>query len=151
MPGQTLSGNDTAVIDNHIFNDLADANVVEVNFPNDIAAVKTGKNGNALFSLNETGKQCEVIIRTLRGGSDDKFLLAKLNAQNNDFASTVLMQGQFVKKLGDGKGNLSYDNYDLSGGVIGKGVPGKDNVEGDTDQNVAVYNLKFSKGTRQLT
>lgn len=151
MPFSTLSGNDTAVLDNHVFNDLADTNVVEVNFPNDIAAVKTGKNANSVFSLNETGRQAELVLRVLRGSADDKFLQAKLNQQLNDFASFVLMQGQFVKKLGDGLGNLSFDTYSLAGGVFSKNVAGKDNVEGDVDQNIAVYNLKFSQGVRILT
>ena len=51
-----LSGNDTVVLNNRTFADFADGNVAELTFPNDIANVKTGKNGNSIYGLNETGK-----------------------------------------------------------------------------------------------
>lgn len=151
MPAVALSGNDTISINNYVFQDQADGNIVELTFPNDIAQVKTGKNGNSIYGLNTTGRQCEVKARVLRGSADDQFLNNLLVNQNNNFASTVLMVGQFVKKIGDGQGNITSDTYILSGGVFTKQVEGKSNVEGDTEQSVAIYMMKFTNAPRAIT
>lgn len=146
-----LSGSDTISLNNHVFSDLADGNCVELTFPNDIANVKTGKNGNSIYGLNESGKQCEVKIRVIRGSNDDKFLNNLLAQQQNNFAGTILMIGQFIKKLGDGLGNITSDTYIMSGGVFVKQVEAKTNVEGETEQSVAMYAVKFSNAPRAIT
>lgn len=146
-----LSGSDTAVLNNRVLNDLADGNCIELTFPNDIANVKTGKNGNSIYGLNESGKQCELKLRVIRGSSDDKFLNNLLAQQQANFAGTVLMIGQFIKKLGDGQGNITSDTYIMSGGVFTKQVEGKSNVEGETEQSIAIYTVKFSNAPRVLT
>lgn len=146
-----LSGSDTIVINGHLFNDLADQNVVELTFPTDIAQVKTGKNGNSIYGLNETGKQCEVKMRIMRGSNDDQFLNNLLVQQQSNFAGTILMIGTFIKKIGDGQGNITSDTYIMSGGVFTKQVEGKSNVEGDTDQSVSIYMMKFSNAPRAIT
>jgi hypothetical protein len=56
MAAVALSGNDTININGRILFDLADTNCVELTFPNDIANVKIGKNGNAIYGLNTTGQ-----------------------------------------------------------------------------------------------
>lgn len=146
-----LSGSDTVTINNRIFADFADGNVVELTFPNDIAQVKTGKNGNSIYGLNESGKQAEMKMRIVRGSADDKFMNNLLTQQQLNFAGTVLLQGQFIKKLGDGQGNITSDTYIVSGGVFTKQVEVKTNVEGDTEQSVSIYTLKFSNAPRVLT
>lgn len=151
MGAVALSGNDTINIQNHVFTDLADGNCVELTFPNDIANVKTGKNGNSIYGLNESGKQVEAKIRVLRGSDDDKFLNNLLTQQQNNFAGMVLLIGQFIKKIGDGLGNITSDTYIMSGGVFTKQVEGKMNVEGETDQSIAMYTIRFSNAPRALT
>jgi hypothetical protein len=146
-----LSGSDTININNQVLADLADGNCVELTFPTDIANVKTGKNGNSIYGLNETGKQCDVKIRVLRGSTDDKFLNNLLAQQQNNFAGTVLLIGQFIKKIGDGQGNVTSDTYIMSGGVFTRQVDGKNNVEGDTEQSIAIYQIKFTNAPRVLT
>lgn len=151
MGAVALSGDDTVIIQNHVFADLADATAVELTFPNDIAQVKTGKNGNSIYGLNESGKQCECKIRVLRASDDDKFLNGLIAQQQNNFAGTVLLFGQFIKKIGDGAGNITSDTYVMSGGVFSKQVAAKMNVEGDTDQSIAEYMIKFSNAPRAIT
>lgn len=151
MSAIALSGSDTININNTVLADLADGNCVELTFPNDIANVKTGKNGNSIYGLNESGKQCEVKVRVLRGSSDDKFLNNLLAQQQANFAGTVLLIGQFIKKIGDGLGNITSDTYIMSGGVFTKQIEGKTNVEGETDQSIAMYTIKFSNAPRVLT
>lgn len=152
MPAVALSGNDTITINNRVLTDLADENVVELTFPNDIAKVKTGKNGNSIYGLDETGKQAEVKLRVLRGSADDKFLNGLLQLQNNNFAGSVLMIGQFTKFIGTGVkgGQLINDTYNLSGGVFTKQVEGKSNVAGDTDQSISMYTIRFSNAPRAI-
>ena len=151
MASIALTGQDTVTLNNHIVTDLADGDCVTLDFPNDIAAVKTGKNGNALYAINETGKQCEVKLRIIRDSADDKFLQALLTNQQANFSTTPLMIGEFVKLVGDGQGNLTHDTYILSGGVFTKQVNAKSNVEGDTVQAVAEYTLRFSNAPRSIT
>src|SRR5579859_7672501 len=106
-----LTGSDAAVLNNRILSDFADGDCIQLTYPNDISNVKTGKNGNSIYGLNETGKQCEVKVRVLRGSADDKFLNNLLVQQQANFAGTVLMIGQFIKKIGDGQGNITSDTY----------------------------------------
>lgn len=146
-----LSGNDTVVINNRSFADFADGNIVELTFQSDIAQVKTGKNGNSIYGLNTTGFQCEVKVRLIRGSSDDIFMNNLLVQQNNNFAGFPLMIGQFIKKIGDGQGNITSDTYILSGGIFNKQVEATSNVEGDSAQSVAIYMLKFANSPRAIT
>lgn len=146
-----MSGSDTINLNNRVLADLADGNVVELTFPNEIANVKTGKNGNSIYGLNESGKQCEVKIRVVRGSADDKFLNGLLSQQNLNFAGFPLMIGQFIKKIGDGQGNITSDTYVMSGGVFTKQVEGKSNVEGESEQSISMYTLKFSNSPRAIT
>lgn len=146
-----LSGNDTVNLNNRVFSDFADGNVVELTFPNDIANVKTGKNGNSIYGLNASGKQCELKMRIIRGSADDKFLNNLLVQQQANFEGTVLLQGTFIKKLGDGLGNITSDTYIVSGGIFVKQIEAKSNVEGETEQSISIYSMKFSNSPRALT
>ncbi len=146
-----ITGADTLVIDNRPITDLADDDVGTLDFAGDIMAVKTGKNGNSLYALNESGKQADLAIRIIRGSGDDKFLLGRLNGLLNNPAGFVLINGVFVKQVGDGLGNIANDTYVMSGGVFVK-IPGaKSNVSGDTSQSVVLYHLKFTNAPRVIT
>jgi len=151
MPTIAMSGSDTIMVNNRIFADLADGDTVQLTFPNNIAEVKTGKNGNSIYGLNESGRQCDLVIRVIRGSADDKFLNNLLAQQQANFAGTILMIGEFIKKLGDGAGNVKSDTYITSGGVFTKQVEAKSNVDGDTEQSISIYNIKFSNAPRVIT
>lgn len=146
-----MSGNDTITINNYLFTGEADGNIIELTFPNEIANVKTGKNGNSIYGFNATGQQCELKCRVIRGSADDKFLQRLLNLQNLNFSGFPLMIGNFTKFIGDGRGNILSDVYIMSGGVFTKQIEGKSNVDGDTEQSVAIYMMKFSNSPRALT
>jgi len=151
MTTVAMSGNDTIIINNRIISDLADGNCVELTFPNDVASVKTGKNGNSIYGLNEMGKQADVKIRIIRGSSDDKFLNGLQSNQALNFAGFVLLTAQFIKKIGDGTGKVTSDTYIPTGGVFTKAVEALSNVEGDSTQSVAVYTMRFGNAPRALT
>ena len=146
----SLTGNDTLKLRDRVFADFAEGDYAALTFPNDIAALKTGKDGNTIYALNETGRQCELVIRVLRGSSDDKFLQNLLAAQRNDFSGFVTLEGELVKRIGDGKGNITSDTYLLTGGVFTKNVEVKSNAEGDVEQSVSVYTIHFGDNSRTL-
>jgi hypothetical protein len=150
MSTVSMTGSDTIMINNRILSDLADGEVVGLTFPNAIANVKTGKNGNSIYGLNESGKQCEVKIRLIRGSADDKFLNNLLANQQANFAGFPLMIGEFIKKIGNGAGKISLDTYIMSGGVFDKQVEAKSNVEGEVEQSVSVYSIRFSNSPRVI-
>jgi hypothetical protein len=151
MATVALTGADLIIINSKVISDLADADVASLEFPNNIADVKTGKNGNSIYALNESGKNSELTLRVIRGSGDDKFLNQLLSSQNNNFAGTVLLVGEFVKKVGDGTGKITSDTYVCSGGIFTRFVPAKSNVDGDTGQSVCEYKIKFSNTPRVLT
>jgi len=147
---EALTGADTIKIDDRIIADLIDLDTVLLEYPNELANVKTGKDGNSIFAFNATGRNVNVTMRVVMGSADDKWLNSRLQEWIKDASTFVLMTGQFIKNTGDGSGNLSKNTYNLSGGVFLK-IPGaKTNVEGDTEQSVVVYNLRFSNGGRAI-
>lgn len=150
MPTVSLTGNDTVNIGGLVLADLADGDFFTFTFPNEIAAVKTGKNGNSLYALNATGRQTEATLRVIRGSSDDKYLDSLLKEQLQDLSSFVLLLGQFVKRAGDGQGNVTNDSYFMGGGIFTHLVDGKSNAEGDTDQSVSIYRFKFANSDRNI-
>lgn len=145
-----LTGDDVVKINGRHLTQLADGNVAELTFPNDLTAVKTGKNGNALYALNASGRQGDVTIRVVRGSADDAFLNNLFALMRNNLASFALLQGELNKQIGDGAGGIKNDIYVLGGGVFKKAVEGKQNVEGDTEQAVSVYTLAFADVIRTI-
>jgi hypothetical protein len=150
MATVALTGKDVVKINDRLLNDLADADCVALTFPNDIAVVKTGKNGNSIYAFKYDGNVCEVVLRVLRGSADDKFLNNLLAVFKNDPAAFTLIQGEFNKQVGDGAGNLTQDTYVLTGGIFKKQTEVKENAEGDTEQAVAIYTLTFSNAPRSI-
>lgn len=147
----TVTSNDTLTLNGHVFVDQASGDVSKITFPNELINMKTGKNGNTVFAANATGFNADLELRLLRGSSDDQYMQALVLSPSSDFPSSVLLNGTFVKMLGDGQGNVVSDVYALAGGVIRKVPEGKENVEGDTEQAVAVYMVKFAQANRVIS
>jgi len=150
MTTYTVTSNDTLTLNGNVFNDLAFDDVTNITFPNELVNRKTGKNGNTVFAQNAQGFNGDLTLKLMRGSSDDQFMMGILNSQPADFPSTTLLAGTFVKRLGDGQGNVISDVYTLSGGVITKPVEGKENVSGDTAQGEAIYMVKFASAIRTI-
>lgn len=147
----TITGSDTLILNNRPLVDFAEGNCAELKFPNELASIKTGKNGNAIYGLNASGLQAELTLRMLRASPDDKFINGLLSQQLNNFAGMVLLFGQFIKKVGDGAGNVVSDNYILTGGIFIKIPEAQTNVEGEATQSVAVYTLRFAVAPRTIS
>lgn len=146
----TVTSNDTLTLNGHVFNDLATDDVTTISFPNALVTRKTGKNGNTIYAQNAQGLNADLVLRVMRGSTDDQYCQQLINTSPEDFPATQLLTGTFVKRLGDGQGNVVSDTYTLAGGVISKLVDGKENVSGDTSQAEAIYNVIFASGARAI-
>jgi hypothetical protein len=146
----SLSGGDTLIIQGIPIVDVADGDYADLTFPNDLMAVKTGKNGNSIYAFNSTGKQCDLKMRVIRGSRDDATLNSFVEMLKYDPASFILLGATLVKRAGDGQGFIAHDTYKLSGGIPSKQVGVKSNAEGDTEQAVAIYEFKFTNSDRAI-
>lgn len=150
MARVSITGKDVIKIDDRIITDLVDGDTVALEYPNDLAAVKVGKNGNAIIAFNNTGLQVNVTLRLVMGSADDKYMQSRLSEFINDPAAFTTVTAQFVKRAGDGKGNISGVQYQMDFGAFTKIPAAKTNAEGDTEQSVSVYNLTFANAPRSI-
>lgn len=150
MSVYVVTSDDTLTLYGRVIADQADGEVSKISFPDTLGDVKTGKNGNSLFADNQKGNNAELTLRLARGSSDDQFLQNKLTEQKSNFVGMTLAYGSFVKMLGDGQGNIVSDSVTLTAGMFTKPVESVENVEGNTDQAVAVYTLKFARADRGI-
>lgn len=150
MTTYNLVADGTLTLFNRVLADFADDDISAISFGTDVAALKTGKNGNTIYTKNEQGRNASAVIRLIRGSSDDQFMQSKLDSQQADFATAELATGEFVLRLGDGAGAVASDTYTLKGGIITRPVDAKENVSGDTTQGVSIYNLMFADAKRSI-
>lgn len=143
MAEVSLTGQDTAQIDGIILESLADGNPFEITFPDELGTVKVGKNGNTIFAKNESGRKANVTLRVLTGGSDDKTLNSRMQQWITDPSTFELLVGMFIKRIGDGQGNIESKVYSCSQGIFRRQVAAKTSAEGDPDQSVSVFELVF--------
>lgn len=146
----SLTGKDTQIINGRILNDLANGDVTKLTFPTEKWRIKTGKNGNSIYSYSYDGRTINVEMRVLLGSDDDAFLNNLANLADNNPAAFTLLTGTFVKNIGDGVGNITPVTYTLSGGVIKKGIEAVENAEGNEEQAVAVYEFMFTNAARTI-
>jgi hypothetical protein len=145
-----LVGSDTIKINTRIITDLAHGEVAKLTYEAELVTIKTGKNGNCIYAKNETGNQATLELHVLRGSADDKFLNGELSNYSADPSRYVLMSAELTKVLGDGAGKVTQDTYILTGGVITKQVEAASNVEGDVEQAVSLYTMKFAIAPRAI-
>ncbi len=85
-----------------------------------------------------------------RGAEMTSFCWGFITSNKTISPLTVLLQGAFVKQLGDGAGNVSYDTYTTIGGIFTKAQGVTSNPEGNNEQNTTVYEIMFSNTARAL-
>lgn len=150
MSINAITSDDTLTLFGAVLTDFADGDVSKIEFSEDIGVVKTGKDGNTIFTDKQPGNNATLTLRLMRGSSDDQTLNTQLLSQQSNFSGFTLAQGTFVKRIGDGQGNVVSDSYTLANGLFTK-LPGvSENVEGTTDQAVSIYTLKFATATRGI-
>lgn len=146
----SLTGADTVIVNGVILTGFAEGDTVSFTFPNKLVEAKVGKNGNAIYAYNAQGQMTEATLRIIRGSADDKFLNSLQKAYMNDPAAFVLINAEFIKRAGDGKGNVTNDSYIFGGGVLPNIPEVKENVTGETEQAVSIWKLTFTNTDRSL-
>lgn len=151
----SLTGSDGVIFsqggEQRVFKDLAASDVFNVDFPNNLVEGKVGKNGNVLYAFNANGQTADVTLRIVLGSPDDKYLNAILAQYLLDQAAFVLIDGEFIKRSGDGQGNVNNVIYSLDGGIPMKMPNAKENTEGDIEQSIAIWMVKFARVDRSIT
>ena len=145
----TLTGDDSIIINDIPLNDFADGDIGSLSLPNNIFDMQTGKNGNTIFALDESGNNATLTVRVLMSSNDDKRLNGMI-PKSKGFAQSVLATGSVVKQVGDGQGNVSYNTYLLAGGMVQKKPDIKSNVNGDASQAVIEYVIQFAEANRAI-
>lgn len=145
-----VTGDDTIQVAGRTLTAFGNADNSMLTFDGDIAKVAKGKNGNAIFAKDTTGEIAKLVLRILRGTDDDIFLNGLRSQQQGDFPSFVLLSGYFVKRVGDGKSNVANDAYYLADGIFTKNIDVKENLAGDTDQALSIYNISFASAARSI-
>lgn len=146
----SLTGADVVTLNGRVFSDFANGDVAKLTFDGDLVKVQPSKNGNVIYSLDVAGFMSKLELRLLLGSSDDRYVNALLASQNQDLSTTVLSVGSFVKRVGDGKGNVTNVIYNTLGGVVVKFPEAKTSTGGDTEQSVAVWMFHFGANSRAL-
>ena len=145
----SLTGDDSIIINDIPLNDFADGDIGSLSLPNNIFDMQTGKNGNTIFALDESGNNATLTVRVLMSSNDDKRLNGMI-PKSKGFAQSVLATGSVVKQVGDGQGNVSYNTYLLAGGMVQKKPDVKSNVNGDASQAVLEYVIQFAEANRAI-
>ena len=146
-----LTGNDTLIINERVITNLADGSTITINYDNDSVGISTGKDDNTIYSDNRQGSNASLELRLVRGSEQDIYFNGLSIQQSRDLPTFTLMQGSFSKRVGDGFGNVKFDNYTLLGGVFTKRAPQvTENLNGETDQGVSIYNITFATASRSL-
>lgn len=145
----SLTGDDSIIINDIPLNDFADGDIGSLSLPNNMFDMQTGKNGNTIFALDESGNNATLTVRVLMSSNDDKRLNGMI-PKSKGFAQSVLATGSVVKQIGDGQGNVSYNTYLLAGGMVQKKPDVKSNVNGDAQQAVVEYIIVFAEANRAI-
>lgn len=156
----SISGEDTLTLANsgfstptgYTFTGFADGTFVDLQFPNDLTTSKTGKDGNTIIAKNAMGRLAEMTIRVLRGSDDDKEMQSVLSGQIADLTSAGFVTGTYVKTINIGGTNgKKSDTYTLNNGVIHKQPVVMSNADGDVNQSVVIYSVRFGSVDRALS
>ena len=145
-----LTGNDTFILNDRVFNDMADGSTISITFPNEKTGHTTGKNGNTVFSTDKQGLNAECELRLIAGSADDVWLNGLNIQQERDLPRFTLLNGSFSKRIGDGNGKVKFINYVLLGGVIRQNIDASENLQGETEQGLAIYRLFFAQAERAI-
>ena len=149
----SLTGGDTIILSklgaqDRVMKDFADGDSAVIDVPNNLLEIKSGKNQNAIIAFNASGQVVPAVLRIIRGSSDDKFLNSELTSYKRNPAGYIMLSGNFIKKVGDGTGAITNETYKLMNGAVQKYPVVKENMDGDTEQAVAIYNLIFARVDR---
>lgn len=133
-----------------IISDLANATVVELAADTELSTITTGYNGNGLGAHNEPGRQRLATLRLVKASGDDKRLNENYTLWKNRDSNFKPLKASFTKQIAHSDGSISTDTLYCYFGLP-SGQPGaSQNTEGDTEQVVSVYTIRFADHDRVI-
>lgn len=133
-----------------VLSDFAAGAVAELSAPNDISSTTTGYNGNSLGAHNEPGRQRELSLRLVKGSSDDKRFNKNYNLWKDRSIRFKPLKMSFTKNVAHEDGSITKDTVDCFFGLPSGQPTQVSNTEGDTEQVISVYMIKFGNSERSL-
>lgn len=146
---EAYTGQDILEFNGRVLSNFADGDVAIVTYPNELHGMKIGKYGNAIAAHNEQGNMAELQIRVIKGSPDDKFLNSFVTAWKDHLDTFEPGTAEFTKVITVDNG-IANEVTSLSFIIPTKPVETRDNVEGDTEQAVALYNFRCGTSKRSL-
>ena len=146
-----ITGTDTLQLNSQVLSTLADENPGHLTLPNEMVTVAQGKNGTAIFAMNNNGLLADLTVRLTLAGVDDLLINGVLAEFIQNPSAFSLMTGVFNKRVGDGGGNIKTVSFLLSGGVPQKAPEMITSASGDKNQSVAVWPLRFANWVRIIS
>jgi|SRR5665213_1530947 len=146
----SLTGSDVVTLNGRVFHDFAQGDVITLDFPGELVKAEPSKNGNIIYALNVAGLMSKLTMRLLLGGPDDQYINSLLASQLQDLSLFILVVGSFVKRVGDGQGNVTNVIYNTLGGVVNKFPKAKTTTSGDVEQSVVEWVLDFGQNSRAI-
>jgi hypothetical protein len=146
----SLTGSDVVTLNGRVFHDFAQGDVIDLEFPAELVKAEPSKNGNIIYALNVGGLMSKLTMRLLLGGPDDQYINSLLASQLQDLSLFILIVGSFVKRVGDGQGNVTNVIYNTLGGVVTKYPKAKTNTAGETEQSVVEWVIDFGQNSRAI-
>lgn len=145
-----VAGKDVLIINGQVLTGYADADAIKLEPQGPIAQMKVSKDGNSIYSMQYSGIVAKLTVRLVRACFDDQTLNGLLQQWIADPSSFVLMSGSYVKRVGDGKGSVTNEVYQLAGGIFEMVPSATSNMDGNTEQSVTVYTLLFRNDARLM-
>lgn len=133
-----------------VLSDFAAGAVAELSAPNDISSTTTGYNGNSLGAHNEPGRQRELSLRLVKGSSDDKRFNKNYNLWKDRSIRFKPLKMSFTKNVAHEDGSITKDTVDCFFGLPSGQPTQVSNTEGDTEQVISVYMIRFGNSERSL-
>ena len=145
-----VAGKDVLIINGQVLTGYADGDAIKLEPQGPIAQMKVSKDGNSIYSMQYSGIVAKLTVRLVRASFDDVTLNGLLQQWIADPSTFVLMSGSYVKRIGDGKGNVTSEIYQLAGGVPETIPEATSNMDGSTEQSVSVYTFMFRNDARLM-
>lgn len=133
-----------------ILSDFANASVIETTAENELSSLTTGYNGNGLGAHNEPGRQRVANIRLVKASGDDKRFNENYTLWKNRDSRFRPLEISFTKNIAHEDGSITLDTLYCYFGLPAGQPSQVDNTEGDTEQVVSAYSIRFANHDRVL-
>lgn len=143
-----IAQSDSLRLNNQIISTFGQGDCGKITFPNELIMTDVDKQGNGLLALNQKGLIAELEVRLVMAGTDDQYLNSLL-AQLLSGTPTI-MTGVFTKNFADQNGNVTSVQVQLNGGSVRKGVDMIISADGNIEQTIAIWPLRFATWSRLI-